>query len=513
MIRATTREIGGSALARKALAGGLPEWYGPRLHDAVAWRTAAFRVADDFRECSWLDDLLPAFDPSGAAADRLHAAAQSNGLVVTGGQQPGLFGGPLYVLHKAVTLLELSTALTLVTGRPVAPVFWAATDDADLAEANHVSVVRHGKLDRLSMDSESISGRSMANTPLGDVTDQIARLEEACGSVSDPRVLEAVRTAYASNATVGSSYVALLRTLLEPLGIAVLDASHAAVRKAGHATVTRALERAEAVASALAARSKAITAAGFHPQVADVPNLSLVFETLDDGTRRRVPLRSAGEIALRASADRLGPNVLLRPIMERQLLPTVSYVGGPGEVAYFAQVSAVADALGMAQPTISPRWSGTLLEEHIESMLQRLDATMDDFADPHAVETRVAREAVSDGVRGAIDSLRRALDSSSEAMLADPQTGEALSRSVGTMRAGVEHRLARLERRYAAAIKQAGSEKLRDVATVRATLFPDGAPQERVLSFIPFIARYGNAPIDAAREAARVHVANMVAGG
>ena len=258
-------------------------------------------------------------------------------------------------MHKAVTLLELSTALALVTGRPVAPVFWAATDDADLAEANHVSVVRHGKLDRLSMDAESISGRSMANTPLGDVAEQIARLEEACGSVSDPRVLEAVRKAYAADATVGSSYVTLLRALLEPLGIAVLDASHAAVRKAGYATVRRALERADAVASALAARSKAITDAGFHPQVADVPNLSLVFETLDDGTRRRVPLRAAGEIAERASADRLGPNVLLRPIMERQILPTVSYVGGPGEVAYFAQVSTVAEALGRAQPTISPR--------------------------------------------------------------------------------------------------------------------------------------------------------------
>lgn len=513
MIRATTREIGGSALARKALAGGLPEWYGKRLFGAAAWRTASVRVADEFSDRAWLDDLLPAFNPCGAAADRLRAAAQLNGLVVTGGQQPGLFGGPLYVMHKAVTLLELADALAVLTGRPVAPVFWAATDDADLAEANHVSVVRHGRLELLSMASDVVSGRSMANTPLGDVMDQIARLQDACGSVSDPRVLDAVREAYATNATAGSAYVALLRSLLEPLGVAVLDASHAAVRKAGHATVKRALERAGSVGTALAARSKAITDAGFHPQVADVPNLSLVFETLDDGTRRRVPLRSAGEIAERADATRLGPNVLLRPIMERQLLPTVTYVGGPGEVAYFAQVSAVADALEMAQPRIAPRWSGTLLEDHIESMLGRLGATMQDFTDPHAVETRIAREAVSDGVRGAIESLRHALDSSSTAMLADPQTGEALARSVGTMRAGVEHRLARLERRHAAAIKQAGSEKLRDVATVRATLYPDGAPQERVLSFIPFIARYGAAAIDAARQEARAHVASMVAGG
>ncbi len=513
MIRAISRPIGGSPLARNALAGALPEWYGDKLSDIDAWNAAASQIADDFLHRTWLADLLPAFAPSGVAADRLRAASESGGFVVTGGQQPGLFGGPLYVLHKAVTLLEMADALASLTGRPVAPVFWAATDDADLVEANHVSVVRHGKLELLSMPADAVSGRSMASTPLGDVTEQIVRLEEACGSAPDRRVLEAVRGAYARNATVGSAYVALLRALLEPLGVAVLDASHEAVRDAGHDTIIRALGRADEIAASLRARTNAIAGAGFHPQVADVPNLSLVFETLEDGTRRRVPLRAAKQIADAGNTGRLGPNVLLRPIIERQILPTVTYVGGPGEVAYFAQVSAVADALGVARPRIAPRWSGTLLEEHVEHMLGRLDASIDDFADPHAVESRVAREAISEPVRGAIESLRRALDSSSDAMRRDAQTNDALSRSVGTMRAGVEHRLERLERRYAAAIKQIGSETLRDVATVRATLFPGGAPQERVLSFVPFLARYGDAAIDATREQARLHVASMIHGG
>lgn len=513
MIRAISRPIGGSPLARNALAGALPEWYGVRLSDADAWNAAASQTASDFHQRSWLGDLLPAFAPSGIAADRLRAASESGGFVVTGGQQPGLFGGPLYVLHKAVTLLEMADALAAITGRPVAPVFWAATDDADLVEANHVSVVRHGKLELLSMSADVVPGHSMADTPLGDVTAQIERLEEACGSAPDRRVLEAVRKAYALNATVGSSYVVLLRALLEPLGVAVLDASHPAVREAGRDTILRALRGAEDAAAALDARTRAVIDAGFHPQVAAVPNLSLVFETLEDGTRRRVPLRAARQVADDASAGRLGPNVLLRPIIERQILPTVTYVGGPGEVAYFAQVSAVADALGVAQPRISPRWSGTLLEEHVESMLARLDASIDDFADPHAVESRVAREGISEPVRDAMDSLRRALESSSDAMLRDAQTNDALSRSVGTMRAGVEHRLERLERRYAAAIKQIGSERLRDVAAVRATLFPDGSPQERVLSFVPFLARYGNAAIDATRAGARMHVASLIHGG
>jgi bacillithiol biosynthesis cysteine-adding enzyme BshC len=513
MIRAISRQIGGSALARKALLGGLPDWYASRPAGAAGWSAAAEAVAGDFVGKQWLADLLPAFDPSGVAADRLGAAAKPGGIVVTGGQQPGLFGGPLYVLHKAITLLEMADALAAATGRAVAPVFWAATDDADFVEASHVSVVRHGSLDTLVMAQSEVAGRSMANTPLGDLSDQMARIEEACGSAPDASVLDALRAAYMGGATVGAAYVALLRSLLQPLGIAVLDASHENVRAAGHRTVTLALDRADDVAAALRVRSKAISDAGFHAQVADVPNLSLVFETLEDGTRRRVPLKNAKAIAGSVTRDSLGPNVLLRPIMERQILPTVSYIGGPGEVAYFAQVSAVADALGVAVPRISSRWSGTLMEPQIDAILGRLDATMEDFTDPHAMEGRVARQGVSPGVRGAIAELRAALDASSDLLRRDGQTSDALARSIGTMRAGVEHRLERLERRYAAAIKQAGSEDLRDVAMARATLYPNGAPQERVLSFIPFLARYGPAVIAAAREQARAHVGEVIQGG
>ena len=512
MIRAISRSLGGSALAHRALKGGLADWYATRPSGGAEWSAVADATVAEFAGRAWLSDILPALQPSGAAAARLGASADGNGVVVTGGQQPGLFGGPLYVLNKAITMLEMADALQVAINRPVAPVFWAATDDADFVEASHVGVVRRGNLDTLTMAQPDRAGRSMSNTPLGVVSEQLARLEEACGSAPAAGALEAVRTAYAAGASVGGAYLTLLRSLLEPLGIAVLDASHAAVRTAGHNTVLRALNRAEGVSKALVARSKEIAGAGFHPQVADVPNLSLVFETLDDGTRRRVPLTTAASVAKISPRERLGPNVLLRPVLERQILPTVCYVGGPGEVAYFAQVSAVARALEFAVPRIVPRWSGTLLESQVEAILDRLGAGIADFADPHAMEGKVAREGVSSGIRDSISALRSTLDKVSNQLRSDPQTSEALARSIGTMRAGVEHRLARLERRYAAAIKQAGTDALRDVALVRATLFPDGAPQERVLSYVPFLARYGDSPLDAIRVEARRHVAGVIHG-
>ncbi|MDQ2889343.1 MAG: bacillithiol biosynthesis cysteine-adding enzyme BshC [Gemmatimonadota bacterium] len=513
MIRIINRELGGSALARAALAGDVPDWYAPRLIGARAWDRAASDVAADFGRRNWVDELLPALQPNAEVLARLRSVVSGGGVVVTGGQQPGLFGGPLYVLYKAITLVEMARAIEAATSRPCVPVFWAATDDTDFVEASHVSVVRDGRLEMLGMSDPAAPGRSMAATPLGDVAQLLDRLEAACAAAPDARVLMAVRGAYARQETVGSAYVTFLRSLLHPLGVAVLDASHAAVRAAGRATMVSALASAEGIATALRDRAAAIATAGYRPQVADVANLSLVFETLGDGTRRRVPLRAARETANAIEAQRLGPNVLLRPIMERQILPTVTYVGGPGEVAYFAQVSAVADAIGFAAPRVIPRWSGTVIEPDVQETMACLGATVEDFSDPHALEGRVARAAVPTDVRESIERLRDAVRAARETLVAKPTTSTALQRSIGAMEAGVLHRLARLERRYAAAVKQGGTAELRDVAHVRASLYPNGAPQERVLSFVPMLARYDSELLDSISEAARQHVDRVIKGG
>jgi bacillithiol biosynthesis cysteine-adding enzyme BshC len=512
MIEALTRPFGGSALARDAVAGTLAQWYSRQLVGRSDWQQAADQVSSDFKGIDWHGALAPAFNASGLAARRIAECAAGDGIVVTAGQQPGLFGGPLYVLHKALTALALADALAERTGYRTAPVFWAATDDTDYAEANHVSVVLQGAVRLLQGAESAQTGRAMAEMPLGDLAVQMEELAEACGSVADPAALAAVRGAYTPSATVGGAYVQLLRDVFEPLGIAVLDAAHPAVRTAGFPLMCRALEDAVVVRDALRERTEAIRANGYRPQVADVPALSLVFRTDGDGRRKRVPVRDAVVTARDIQPGEAGPNVLLRPIVERAILPTVAYVGGAGEIGYFAQVSAVADALGVRHPRIIPRWSGTMLEPHVRDILDRLGATVDDFRDPHAMEGRVAREELSLGVRAALEELAGAVAAATKHLADDPATSPALARSAESMRVGVTHRLARLERRYAAAVKSGGTQRLRDVAAARASLFPSGEPQERILSYVPFLSKYGAAMIDVVRTAARVQVDKLMFG-
>lgn len=498
-----------SASPLVALAGlhdGPADWYEPRP-DAAGWKRRVAETAAEFKSGAWLLALAPALEAGGAAAARLQRAADTGGVVVTTGQQPGLFGGPLYTWFKAMSALALADELERRTGVAVAPVFWAATDDSDFAEASETTVSVPGGAEVIRIEPQADDGLPMSAVPLGDLRAQMETLTRACGSAPNGAALEAVHGSYTRGATVGSAYVRLLRTLLEPLGVAVLDASHPAVRAAGLPLLRNALARGRELEAALKERSKALKDAGHRAQVAHVAGRMLVF-TNAGGLRHRVRVREAEAIS--AGSVDLSPNVLLRPVMERAILPTVAYVGGPAELAYFAQVSAVADGLGAKRPLIVPRWSGVIVEPHVQKILSKIRADVDDFADPHVIETRVARKQLPSAIAKSLEKARARV----EAALGDLET--ANNSAAVLPPAVVEgatrqllHKLDRLERRYVAATKRTGSELLSEVATARGALFPNGQPQERALNVIPFLAKYGEEVFAAIRAKAREHAASL----
>ena len=505
-----TEPLGGSPLARLATEGGAPEaWYPPVPRGADGWRARAAAVRADFTGDGWLRSLAPAFAATGRAATRLDRAAD-RGVLVTTGQQPGLFGGPIYAWSKALSALALADAIEQATGIPTAPVFWAASDDADFAEASETRVALPGRAERLRMAPTAPEGTPMASVPLGgDVEPLLRVLERGAGSVPNEAPMEAARRAYRPGETVGGAYCTLLRELFEPYGIAVLDASHPATRSAASPLLRNALARAALVEERLVARAREIVDRGLTPQVALVEGLSLVFASGAAG-KKRVSIPDATAAAGRADAEELSPNVLLRPVVERALLPTVGYMAGPGELAYFAQVTAVAEAIGAAVPLALPRWSGTIVEPHVTDILRRLSIDEAELADPHRVETRLAREAAPSTLTAALADARAAVDALARTLHGSPETQSLVPEpAVEGARRSLLHRLERLERRYLAAVKRRQHAVLQDVGTARASLYPDGVRQERALNFLPFLARYGEPLVQRMREAAGEHVARV----
>ncbi len=506
-----TESLGGSPLSVAARAGRLSDWYPPLPRDARGWRAHAGSVADDVAR-DWLDGLAPAFAASGAAAKRLAESANGRGVVITTGQQPGLFGGAIMTLAKAISARAIADLLRDVTGMPVAPVFWAATDDADFAETASVWVATDGGADELLLTDKPPAGTPMALAALGESVQGLTeRLRVACGSAPHSSYLDAAGRAYAprDGTTIGSAYVSLLRELLEPLEIPVLDASHASFLARARPILEQASASAESIAAAVHARTDAIRAAGYHPQVEEVSGLSLVSIT-ENGTKRRLPIGEAASLRDRApSSAHLSATVLLRPVVERALLPTATYVGGPGEVAYFAQVSAVAESMRAAVPRIAPRWSTTIVEPRIQKCLDELGLAVEDLVDPYAAESRIARRRLAPGVDAALRSLRTEFAHALDALRS--ADGDLLSaRSLDGARRGLEHHVERLERRVLAGVKRREASVMRDIATVRGSLYPGGTRQERQLSFVPFLAKYGPELVDAMLGAARLHARALV---
>jgi uncharacterized protein YllA (UPF0747 family) len=243
--------------------------------------------------------------------------------------------------------------------------------------------------------------------------------------------------------------------------------------------------------------------------VEHLPELTLVFADDADGEKRRIPVRGAAQY-FGAPPGSLGPNVLLRPVVERFIMPSAAYVAGPGELAYFAQVGAVADTLQVPSPLPLPRWSATILEPRVERILERLGISREELRHREAVETRLARANVPSPLADGLRALRRDVDADLAALTRADRDQLLPAASLEGARRWIEHRIQRLERRYAAAVKRRESQLMQDIATATAALYPNGKPQERVLNFLPFWARYGSPLIEAMCGEALMHARSII---
>lgn len=508
-----TEPLGGSPLSQavqnRRLPPDLQSWWPSTVDE---WKEHAQRVRASARD-SWYDALRPALAPSGFAAKRLDQVAAEKGIVVTTGQQAGLFGGPLYTLAKALTALGLADELEQHTGLPVAPVFWAATDDADFLEASVTYAADADGLHELRFENRPAAGTPMSLAPLGNMHPLLEKLRKTCGSAAHAAYYEFARAAFTEERTLGDAYVRLLRKLLEPLGIAVMDSSHPAYREASRPILIKALQRAPEIASATAACAAAIRKLGFEPQVEDERGLSLVY-TIENGVKRRIPVEETQrllETDASAGDAILGPNVLLRPVVEREIFPTVSYVGGPSELAYFVQSNAVATTLGRNRVVGVPRWSCSVIEPFAEKALRRLRVQYHEVRDLPALERKLATAALPQSVASAWKNLEDQVQSAVRALgeaveqtsLMPPQVIEGLERSLA-------HKLSRAERRLLAAVKRREERVRRDLMVVSAAVFPLGQRQERMLNHVPMLTRGGPELVEALKVAARAHANGLL---
>lgn len=430
------------------------------------------------------------------------------GAVVTG-QQVTLFGGPLFTLLKAATAIRKAQDAT-AAGHPHVPVFWLATEDHDLAEADHVALpVRHElKTFRLELES---SGTPVGALNLGQGIRSV--LDQAAEVLGGSQFFEELERCYTPDATFAEAFGWLLSRVFAGHGLVLIDASRREFHALGAPVFEKAITDADDLRNALLTRDKELADAGYHSQVLVGPQSTLLF-LIDEETKARVPLKRknggwvAGKKAystsdlleiLKAQPERLSPNALLRSVFQDFILPTTVYIGGPAEIAYFAQSQVVYEKiLGRTTP-ILPRLSATLVEPAIAEVMAKHQISLNDVlsANPDELAQRVgARSMPVEGkqkLAAAGNALDAELKSVTEWMRSlDP----GLGRSAGVAASKMRYQMNRLRRLAANFQLQKEAGLRRHVNAMYFALYPGGHLQERTVGAAYFLARYGDGLID-----------------
>lgn len=489
--------------------GAAPAFYGPPHADLDSFRQKLVEVATRFgrpeRELA-ARALRPT---SERARDRLTRFVHEGGAVVTTGQQAGLFTGPLYTIYKALTAVRLAEVLEGDLGVPVLPVFWIASDDHDWDEVNHAFLLDGDGIRRIDLPTAdrrpvSMSRRTLTaaiDVTLDDAADVLAGHRYAA------RYIELARGAYRPGVTVAAAFEAMLAELLKPYDLLITDAADPAIKSASAGVITGALEHAAAQEELLRARTEALLQAGYHAQVPVLERGTNVFYH-GAGPRERLYRDRGGVVGaetgtrmslfdavaeVRESPGEFSPNVFLRPVVESAVFPTLAYIGGPGEVSYFGQLSPLFEEFGMSPPVVYPRASITLVEEGLERRMEGLGLAAADLRRPrHELVESLARRAMPKDVRDSLARLSRGVSGGYKDLIETAKSLDpTLAGALGSIRNESMSRIGRAERKILRRLKELEGERVRELDRIRARLAPGGQPQERVLNVLSFLARYG----------------------
>ncbi len=465
-------------------------------------------------------ETLRALNPE-CPEDTVRALANGTAAAVVTGQQVGLFLGPLYVVHKAATAIAVARQLEAEAKIPVVPVFWLQTEDADFEEVRtHCAVDPAGTLvrQRLADPFEAVPAGdrvSVAHRPLGpSVDDALGALAPLLGPLRHgEEVLALLARHYRPDRQLPEAFAGLLQALFAESGLLVIDPRHPALAALHAPLVAHALTAHGALDDALGERALAISEAGFDVQVPHRPGASLLCLHPDgpEGPRYRLVRDSDGAftaaggpsrrwteaelLALaRSSPHSFSTTALLRPLLQDTLLPTAAYVGGPGELAYYAEMPPLYAAFDLTPPLLVPRARFRLITAAARRCAEHLGVSLDVPLDADAVlaaATPAEPPALIDAfaaMRAATDALRRPVDAAVSA-LAREDAG--LPKAATRAFSDIEGALQKLGDRLARARLQADGVKAQRARRLLALLQPDGSPQERVLGFATFAAEVG----------------------
>lgn len=440
-----------------------------------------------------------------ANIERLRQGAAA---VVTG-QQVGLFGGPTFCILKALTAVLMAEKAGAV------PMFWLATEDHDLDEINTVNLAAGDHLQKFTVNVPHREGAPVGTIAFSDEITAATQQVEALFGKSE--ISELLTESYGKGETFGTAFAGFYTRVFSDMGVVFLNPLDKELHRIANPVFRTALEKSEEINQALMTRNHELEAAGYHAQVKVTPSHTLCFY-FEDGARTPVRHQDGeffiGERKLAAEEllseaercpEKFSANVLLRPLMQDYLLPTLCYIGGPAEVAYFAQIEVVYRKLAGRVTPVVPRIFATLIEPRIAKLMDRYQLSLPDlFNTPEKTRELVASRALPDSILESFDLAAEHVEKAL-ALIQGPleKLDKTLIDAAENAGSKMRYQLQGIRDKAARAEARKNTEVLRHADELITALYPNKELQEREIGAAYFLLKYGKSVLDQIKAAVR----------
>lgn len=432
----------------------------------------------------------------------------SDTYTVVTGQQVMLYGGPLFTVYKIITAILTANRLTKELGINVIPVFWIADEDHDFEEVASLSILNQEEHSEFTMNNDySINNRVVEKQLGSQINDLKKEIRKALPETDfSDDLWSLLDQCYNSEESYGYSFGKFILKLFGKHGLILAGSNHDGIKKLVVEPLVQSVSDASVHQSTLENTSKKLTDSHYHNQV--TVQTSNLFLILDDGSRVKIQYsddrwylddnkdswtRDELILEIKNNPEKFSPNVFLRPVIQNYLLPVISYVAGPGEIAYYAQMRDYHKLFNIEMPVITPRFSATLIESSIDRIIGKLPFEIHDYSE--RIED-LEKDFIKKTDTPNLESIFKSWKSSIQDLSQDPiknvsSVDPTLKKSADKTVSQFFTELDKLKGKLYRSLKESEKVQIQRIQKVQNNLYPNRNLQEREVAFIYYMNKYG----------------------
>lgn len=329
------------------------------------------------------------FDVSDKTILNIKRMLDPQSVVVIGGQQAGLLTGPLYSIHKIISIIKLAKEQEKLLNVPVLPVFWVAGEDHDFAEINHTYVLRDGRVEKLAIKQKHFIKSPASQLPIDkkNAEEWIKEIVSTFGETNYTNdIVNHLYDDLRKSHTYVDFFIHLVFRLFKEHGLIIVDSGDAGFRKMGSTFTEMIIRNNSELGEKVLCGQLTLKELGYGQPIEINEHNAHLF-LIQNGERillERSTSKFVGknnECQFDNSAllelNRLQPelfsnNVATRPLMQEYMFPTLAFISGPGEIAYWAVLKKAFHLFGFKVPPVIPRLMISIIDRKTEKYMKEL---------------------------------------------------------------------------------------------------------------------------------------------